>query len=267
MLIDSHCHLDGKAFAADRDEVLQAAREAGVEAFLTIGTGDGPPNLDCALEIAERYPDVYATIGVHPHDAAKASDGTLDALRALWSNDKVLGLGEIGLDYHYDFSPRDLQKRLFIEQMGLAAELPAPIIIHTREAWEDTLDLLRAHWAPTGLGGIMHCFSGDYEQASACVDMGFHISFAGILTFGRSDDLRETASRLPLDRLLVETDSPYLTPAPYRKIRRNEPRYVVETARKLAEVLGRDFEEVAERTTANFRKLFQLPAPRRLALH
>ncbi len=260
MLIDSHCHLDGKAFADDRDQVLQAARDAGVGAFLTIGTGDGPPGLDCALEVAQRYDDVYATVGVHPHDAAKTGPETLDELRRLAGRPKVLAIGEIGLDYHYDFSPRERQKRVFIEQLELAAELALPISIHTREAWDDTLDVLREHWAPAGLGGVMHCFSGDYEQAQRSLDMGFFISFAGMLTFARSDDLRATAARLPLDRLLVETDSPYLTPAPYRKIRRNEPRYVVETARKLAEVQQREFGEVAAQTTANFCKLFRLPA-------
>jgi TatD DNase family protein len=145
--------------------------------------------------------------------------------------------------------------------MGVAALESKPIIIHTREAWDDTLDLLEEHWAPTGLGGVMHCFSGNLEQALASIEMGFHISFAGMLTFGRSDDLRQTAAALPLDRLLVETDSPYLTPAPYRKIRRNEPRFVVETARKLAETQGVEFERVCEATTANFYNLFKLQRP------
>lgn len=258
MLVDSHCHLDGDRFA-DRDQVLEAARGDGVGLFLTIGTGDGPPQLDCAVRIAEQYADVCATVGVHPHDASKSQDATLDELGRLAAHEKVLAIGEIGLDYHYDFSPRETQKRVFVEQMGLAAELGLPIIIHTREAWDDTLEMLEAHWGPTGLGGVMHCFSGDYEQARRSLDMDFHISFAGILTFSRSHDLRETAARLPLDRLLVETDSPYLTPAPHRKVRRNEPRYVVHTARKLAEVQGVDFEEVAERTTAAFRALFRLP--------
>ncbi len=258
MLIDSHCHLDGKAFDDDRDAVLDAAREAGVEAFLAIGTGDGPPDLAAAVRLADAYPDVYATVGVHPHDAAKAKDGYLDELRALANNPKVLALGEIGLDYHYDFSPRETQKRVFVEQMALAEELGKPIIIHTREAWEDTLDMLRVHWAPAGLGGVMHCFSGNTEQALASLELGFHISFAGMVTFRRSDDLRETAKQVPSERLLVETDSPYLTPEPHRKIRRNEPRFVVETAKRLAEVRGEDFEGLAARTAANFRDLFRL---------
>ena len=258
MLIDSHCHLDGKAFDADRDAVLEAARGAGVEAFLTVGTGDGPPDLAAAVRLADAYRDVYATVGVHPHDAAKARDGYLDELRRLSQNAKVLAIGEIGLDYHYDFSPRETQKRVFVEQMALAEELETPIIIHTREAWDDTLDMLRTHWAPTGLGGIMHCFSGNTEQALASLELGFHISFAGMLTFRRSDDLRETAKRIPADRLLVETDSPYLTPEPHRKIRRNEPRFVVETARRLAEVRGEEYAALAAQTTANFHNLFGL---------
>ena len=258
MLIDSHCHLGGKAFDADRDAVLEAGRGAGVEAFLTVGTGDGPPDLAAAVRLSDAYRDVYATVGVHPHDAAKARDGYLDELRRLSENPKVLAIGEIGFDYHYDFSPRETQKRVFVEQLALAEELRKPIIIHTREAWGDTLDMLRAHWAPTGLGGVMHCFSGNTEQALAALELGFHISFAGMLTFRRSDELRETAKRVPAERLLVETDSPYLTPEPHRKIRRNEPRFVVETAKRLAEVRGEDFEALAGQTTANFHNLFGL---------
>lgn len=258
MLIDSHCHLDGKLFTDDRDAVIQAARDSGVELFLAIGTGDGPPQLDCAVLLADQYPDIYATVGVHPHDAAKFTDSTIGELRALADHAKVLAVGEIGLDYHYDFSPRETQKRVFVEQMALAAELELPIVIHTREAWDDTLEMLRAHWAPTGLGGILHCFTGEREHAEAGLAMGFHISFSGVLTFGRSDDLRAVAAQVPLDRLLVETDAPYLTPAPHRKIRRNEPRFVVETARKLAEVRGIEFEEIARATSENFRTLFRL---------
>lgn len=261
MLIDSHCHLDGKIFAEDRDAVLDTARSAGVEGFLTIGTGDGPPDLEPAIRIAEQHDDIWATVGVHPHDAAKSEPETLVRLHELCSHPKVLALGEIGLDYHYDHSPRGDQKRVFIEQMGVAARAEKPIIIHTREAWDDTLELLEEHWAPTGLGGVMHCFSGNLEQAQASLELGFFISFAGMLTFGRSDELRRTAAALPLDRLLVETDSPYLTPAPHRKIRRNEPRFVVHTARKLAEVQGVDFEVVCEATTSNFHSLFKLRRP------
>lgn len=260
MLIDSHCHLDGPRFDDDRDEVLARAREAGVELLLAIGTGDGPPDLEAALRLAEKHPEIYATVGVHPHDAAKAEAATIARLIELCRREKVLALGEIGLDYHYEHAPRAVQKRVFVEQMEAAREARKPIVIHTREAWDDTLDLLRAHWADAGLGGVMHCFSGDAAQAKASLDLGFHISFAGMLTFGRSAELRETAKTVPLDRLLVETDSPYLTPEPHRKIRRNEPRFVVETARRLAAVRGEDFETIRAATTANFRRLFGLRA-------
>lgn len=260
MLIDSHCHLDGPRFDSDRDAVLERAREAGVGAFLSVGTGSGPEDLDCAVRLADRYPDVYATAGVHPHDAAKSDLSTLQRLEELCARPKLLAVGEIGLDYHYDHSPRDVQKRVFVEQMGVAAGREKPIVIHTREAWDDTLDLLRSHWAPTGLGGVLHCFSGNLEQAQAGLEMGFYVSFAGILTFRRSEELREVAAAIPLDRLLVETDSPYLTPEPHRKIRRNEPCYVVETARRLAAVRGLQFEDLGAQTTRNFRSLFGLPS-------
>ena len=259
MLTDSHCHLDGRMFDEDREAVFQAARNAGVSRFMAIGTGDGPPDLEVATRLAETHDDIYATVGVHPHDADKSSSDALERLRALCDHDKVLAVGEIGLDYHYDNSPRDTQKRVFIEQMDLAHEKNLAVVIHTRDAWDDTLDLLAAHWSYTGLGGVMHCFTGAEEHARKAIDMGFLISFAGVLTFPRSEDLRATAAALPLDRLLVETDSPYLTPAPYRKIRRNEPKYVVETARKLAEVQRREYAEIARATSQNFAKLFGLP--------
>lgn len=257
MIIDSHCHLDARAFDTDRDEVIERAREAGVEAMLTIGTGDGPPDLEPAIRLAERYPQVYATVGVHPHDARKADDEAFQRLAELLAHPKVLALGEIGLDFHYDNSPHEIQRDVFIRQMDLACAAGKPIIIHTRDAWDDTVELLRAHWQDGG--GIMHCFSGEDVEAGQVLDLGFHISYAGILTFNRSTDVRETAARLPIERLLVETDAPYLTPAPHRKIRRNEPHFVVETARCLAEIRGLDYDTLARATSANFRRLFGLP--------
>ena len=256
MIIDSHCHLDAHGFDEDRDQVIERAREAGVEAMLTIGTGDGPPDLEPAIRLADRYPEVYATVGVHPHEARKADTDAFQRLAELLAHPKVLALGEIGLDYHYDNSPREIQRDVFVRQMDLARAAGKPIIIHTRDAWDDTIELLRAHWQEGG--GIMHCFSGGDEEARQALDLGFHISYAGILTFNRSADVRETAAGLPLDRLLVETDAPYLTPAPHRKIRRNEPRFVVETARCLAEAKGLDYETLARATSANFRRLFDL---------
>ena len=256
MLVDSHCHLDGPAFDADRGEVIARAREAGVSRMLAIGTGQGPPDFACAVRLAERYDGIAASAGVHPHDASRFAQLAADAIAALCRHPKVVGVGEIGLDYHYDNSPREAQKKAFAAQMEIAAERGMPILIHTRDAWDDTLAMLDEHWRATGLGGVMHCFSGSSEQAARCLDMGFHISFAGILTFARAQDLRDTARWIPPDRLLVETDSPYLTPEPHRKIRRNEPRFAVATAEKLAQVVGCSFEEIAERTTANFDRLF-----------
>jgi TatD DNase family protein len=198
-MIDSHCHLDNKAFDEDRDAVLDAARAAGVEGFLAIGTGDGPPDLEAAVRLADAYPDIWVTVGVHPHDASKADEQTIGRLGELCSHPKVIGIGEIGLDYHYDFSPREVQRRVFVEQLALAEELKLPITIHTREAWDDTLEVLRTHWAPAGLGGIMHCFTGTVEQARACLDMGFCVSMAGVVTFKRNDALREAAKIVPAD--------------------------------------------------------------------
>lgn len=261
MIIDSHCHLDDAAFDDDRDEVVARAREAGVDVMLAIGTGGGPPDLEVAIRLAEQYDSVWATVGIHPHDAAKADAASFDRLAELCGHPRVLALGEIGLDYHYDNSPREIQREVFVNQMQIARQAGKPIVIHSRDAWEDTIELLQTHWSPGGLSGIMHCFSGDAEQAREALDLGFWISFAGVVTFRRAEQLREAAAAVPLDRLLVETDAPYLTPEPYRKIRRNEPRYVVETARKVAETRGVAYEELAAATSRNFCALFDLPAP------
>ncbi len=260
MLVDSHCHLDGAAFDADREEVIARARQAGVSFMLAIGTGDGPPDLEAAVRIAEAHEDIAATVGVHPHDARKFDESVATRIEALCSHPDVLAVGEIGLDYHYENSLPEVQQGVFIQQMEIAAAQRKPISIHTRDAWDDTLDLLSQHWAGNGVGGIMHCFTGNSEQALRCLDMGFLLSFSGVLTFPRSDELRATARWTPLGHVLIETDSPYLTPAPHRKIRRNEPRFVVETARVLAAVKETDCAEVARQTGANFRALFNLPS-------
>jgi TatD DNase family protein len=261
VIIDSHCHLDDAVFDDDRDAVVERAREAGVDLMLAIGTGDGPPDLEVAIRLAEQYDSVRATVGIHPHDARKADAASFDRLAELCGHPRVLALGEIGLDYHYDNSPREIQREVFVNQMQIARQAGKPIVIHSRDAWEDTIELLETHWRPGGLGGIMHCFSGGVEQAREALDLGFWISFAGVVTFPRAEQLREAAAAVPLDRLLVETDAPYLTPEPYRKIRRNEPRYVVETARKVAAARGMEYEELAAATSRNFCALFDLPAP------
>jgi len=255
MLVDSHCHLDDKRFADDLDAVLDRAAEAGVTHILTIGTGDGPPGIDCAVRIAERYPTVYASIGVHPHDAAKVSAQTYDDLRALAANPKVIAFGEIGLDYHYDFSPREIQREVFIEQLRLARNLALPITIHTREAWDDTMSILAEHWQGEA---ILHCFTGDPVQAQQALAMGFHLSYGGVLTFKTAEHVRESARITPDDRLLIETDAPYLAPIPHRG-KRNEPSMMVETLRKLAEVRGTTPEAIAALTTANFERLCLRP--------
>lgn len=253
-LIDSHCHLDGPQFDGDREGAIERALDAGVTTLLAIGTGNGPPDLEAGIRLAERYPHIYATVGVHPHHAAKATDRTILELEALLGHPKVLGIGEMGLDYHYNFSPPDVQREVFLAQLDLAARHAKPIIIHTREAWEDTFDILEAHWKGTG---IMHCFSGGPAEARRSLALGFHISFAGVVTFPKAVELQQAAREAPADRYLIETDAPYLAPAPYRG-KRNEPAYVKHTADKLALIRGVPPEVVAEQTTNNFRTLMGL---------
>jgi TatD DNase family protein len=250
-LVDSHCHLDDSKFDGDREETIARARAAGVETMMAIGTGSGPPDLEAGLRLAERHHFIYATVGVHPHDAAKAAAETWERLRGLARHAKVLAIGEIGLDYHYDFSPRDTQRAAFARQLEIAAEAAKPIVIHTREAWEDTLEILREHWRGAG---IMHCFTGDERQAEQALELGFHLSFGGVVTFPNAEAVRRAAAMTPPDRLLVETDCPYLAPVPHRG-KRNEPAFMVETVRRLAEVRGQAVEELAALTTANFHKL------------
>ncbi len=250
-LVDSHCHLDDRQFDTDREEVIARAREAGVSRMLAIGTGDGPPDLEAALRLARRHPFMYATVGVHPHDAAKAGAGTMLELEALLAEPQVVAVGEIGLDYHYDFSPRPVQREIFAAQMEIAARAGKPVVIHTREAWDDTVSLLREHWQG---GGVMHCFSGGPGEARQALDLGFHLAFGGVLTFPNASAVRDAARLTPEDRLLVETDAPYLAPVPKRG-KRNEPAFMVETVRRLAEVRGVDPARIAEATTRNFERL------------
>lgn len=250
-LVDSHCHLDNSQFDPDREAVIDRALAVGVERMVVIGTGDGPPDLEAGIRLADRHEPIYATAGIHPHDASKAAPETYQRLAELLKHPKVIALGEIGLDYHYDHSPREVQRHVFVEQMLIAGEAGKPIVIHTREAWEDTIALLETYWRPRGLGGIMHCFSGNPEQAELCVDLGFHLSFGGIVTFPKAADVQEAARQTPADRLLIETDAPYLAPVPYRG-KRNEPAFVAETARKLAQLRGVTAEEIARITSENF---------------
>ncbi len=263
--VDSHCHLDFPQFDADREQVMERAAQAGVTTLLAIGVGSGPPVLDAGLRMAALtprpgtpWPRIYATVGIHPHEAKLAGDADFAELERLARQPQVLAVGEIGLDFHYDHSPRDVQQRVFIRQMEVAGAVGKPIVIHCREAWSDCLELLRAHWRTKGLGGILHCFSGDAAVAREALDMGFLISFAGNLTFPKAEPLREVAREIPLDRLLVETDAPYLAPVPYRG-KRNEPAFVAEVAKKLAELRGLDVSDMARQTAANFFRFFQPP--------
>jgi TatD DNase family protein len=249
-LVDSHCHLDDEQFDADREEAIQRARAAGVATMMAIGTGNGPPDLEAGVRLAERYPFIYATAGVHPHDAAKATPETWQRLRTLAAHPKVLAIGEIGLDYHYDFSPRDVQREAFLMQLEIAREIEKPVVIHTREAWEETLGILGS-WHG---GGILHCFTGDEQQARQGLDLGFHLAFGGVLTFPKAEAVRQAARITPADRLLVETDCPYLAPVPMRG-KRNEPAFLTATVNRLAEVRGCPPEEIAAISTDNFERL------------
>src|SRR5271169_4714821 len=253
-MIDSHCHLDSAEFDADRDAVIERALAAGVQQMMAIGTGNGPPDLEAGLRLAEKHPAFYATVGIHPHDAAKAGPDDFKHLTDLLSHPKVLAVGEMGLDYHYDFSPRDIQKAAFVQQMELAAAARKPIVIHTREASEDTLALIEQHWTPHGIGGIMHCFSGGPEEMTRALDLGFYLSFGGIVTFPKALAVQDAAKSAPRDRILIETDAPYLAPVPKRG-KRNEPALIVHTARKLAELRGESYQDLCNATTENFRRL------------
>jgi TatD DNase family protein len=250
-LVDSHCHLDDEQFDPDREAVIERARAAGVETMLAVGTGSGPPDLEAGIRLADGHEQMVASVGVHPHDAAKATPETFERLRGLLQHPKVVAIGEIGLDYHYNFSPPEVQREVFARQLEMARAASRPVIIHTREAWPDTLRLLSE--ARPG-AGIMHCFSGGPEEAEQVLALGFHISFAGVVTFLKALAVQAAARMVPLDRLLIETDAPYLAPVPHRG-KRNEPAFVLDTARKLAELRGAAVEEIAAATAANFRRL------------
>ena len=260
IFVDSHCHIDGKEFDHDRAEVVERARDAGLRFMLNIGTGS-PKSDDFAraVRVAETFENVYAAIGVHPHDAIEYDDAAEKHLIDLaQSSKKVIAWGEIGLDFYYDHSPRDAQMEVFRRQIRTARALNLPIIIHSREANDETVEILRQETArPDFPGGIMHCFGGTAEMAESLLEIGFLISFAGNVTFKNADNLRDAARVVPLDRLLIETDCPFLTPVPFRG-RRNEPGFVVHTARFLAEFYEIELEILAEKTTENFTNFFRL---------
>src|SRR5437773_7403975 len=258
--VDSHCHIDGPEYDTDRDEVIARARDAGVTTMLNVGTGDPQSGaFERAVELAEKHTDVYCAVGIHPHDA-KLFDEAVEKrlLRLAEQSKRILAWGEIGLDYHYDHSPRDVQREVFRQQLRLARDRKLPVIIHSREADNDTIAILSDELGGYERAGVMHCFGGSLNMARAAIDLGFFVSFAGNLTFKKAGDLREIAQQLPLDRLMVETDCLYLSPVPFRG-RRNEPARVVETARYLAELHGKELNAIGNITVGNFKKLFGVP--------
>jgi TatD DNase family protein len=256
MFIDSHTHLDSSDFDIDRAAVVQRARESGIEKILAIGSGGGPGTLDCAINLAEEFEGLDASIGIHPHEAATASEDDFQQLLEWARLPKVVAWGEIGLDFHYNHSPREVQTAVFARQLRLAAETELPVIIHTREAENETLKILREGWRETGISGVFHCYSGSLELALAGIEMGFFVSFSGMLTFPKAQNIRDVAHQLPLECLLIETDSPYLAPVPYRG-KRNEPAFVIETAKALAQLRGLTLEAVAKQTAENYRRVFR----------
>jgi TatD DNase family protein len=258
MLFDTHCHLSSNyEYAANGpQQVLERARAADVRGFVCIGVGSVQAAEE-ALAIAEREPDVYASTGVHPHDAAQFDAGQEQALRALLVHPRMVAVGEVGLDFHYDHSPREQQREVFRRFIDIARELKKPLIIHTRSAPQETLEILEAERAHE-VGGVIHCFSEDTPFAKRALDMGFYISFSGILTFKSAQSVQEVATWAPEDRILVETDSPYLAPVPLRG-KPCEPAFVVHTARRLAELRGVSFEHIAQCTWQNAGSCFRLP--------
>jgi len=258
-LIDSHCHLDQEAFASDRDAVIARARAAGIGRMITVGAGGPLASNYAAVAIAEADSDIFAAVAVHPHDASEITDDTWDELRRLWAHPKVVAVGETGLDYYYDHSPADVQQRQlrrFIREAGRAS---LPLVIHCRDAFPDLLRIFAEEDA-AAIGGVIHCFSGSPAEAEACLALGFALSFSGIVTFKTADRLREGVRLTPSDRLLIETDAPFLAPIPHRG-KRNEPALVRRVAEEIARVTGRELAEVARLTTANTERAFRLPGP------
>ena len=269
LLIDSHAHLDSPRYADDRELMLRRAGEAGVGAVLAIGIGEAPAEMHQALDICRQFngrpgiPKLYSSAGVYPHYTPQIDDAVLAKLDSLLAEPEVIACGEIGLDYYHEGAPHEVQRKGLIRLLEIAATRKRPILIHCRpkdntiDAWDDLFEILEAHWRPTGLGGVMHCFGGNYEQAARSLDLGFLVSFAGNLTYPKAQPLRDVAAQLPLDGLLVETDAPWLTPAPHRG-NRNEPAWVSLTAQTLAGLRGIPEEEIASATTKNFNRLFDL---------
>jgi TatD DNase family protein len=256
MLVDSHCHLDPHYLPGGPDDVLARAKAAGVATFVCIGVGRDLGAARAAVSLAKQRDDVFATVGVHPHDAATTDEKGFEELAALAKDPRVVAIGEIGLDYHYDHSPRDVQKSVFRRMIALARDVKKPIVIHTRNAPADTLTIL-AEESARDVGGIIHCFSEDRAFAERAIALDFDISFSGILTFKNAHGIRDAARFAPAERIMVETDSPFLAPVPLRG-KTCEPAYIVHTARCLAELRGETFDTVAAQTTQNAKKRLSL---------
>lgn len=256
MLIDSHAHIQGKEYAGEAADVIARARAAGVEKIIAVGgAGDMSSNTE-AVALADSFPNIYATVGMHPHDAKDVGADELRALRALTSQPKVIAVGETGLDYYYNHSPHEVQCRVFTQFIRMARETGLPIVVHERDAAQEAAELLRSEGGRE-LHGVIHCFTGNYEAACAYLDLGFYLSFTGIITFKNAEPLRQVVRQVPLERMLVETDSPYLTPVPHRG-KRNEPAYVRLVAETVASVKSIPVEDVARVTTENVQNLFKI---------
>jgi TatD DNase family protein len=259
ILVDSHCHIDGEQFDEDREQVIENARLAGVSAMLNIGTGSPKDDsFEKTDKLTKDYDLIYGSVGIHPHDALEYDEIVEDRLvNLIKNNPKLIAWGEIGLDFYYDHSPRDVQEKVFRRQINVALELDLPIIIHSRDADDETVSILTEECSYEGFRGVMHCFGGTPEMAKALMDIGFMISFAGNVTFKKAENLRDSARVVPIDKLLIETDCPYLTPVPFRG-KRNEPSFVQHTANFLAEFYGIEPDDLASATTYNFKKFFNL---------
>jgi TatD DNase family protein len=256
-LVDSHCHLDEERFDGDRAEVIARAKAAGVTRMITIGaSGSMKANYD-AVALSEQDSAIYATVGIHPHDAKTLTDAVFKEIGELARKPRVVAVGETGLDYYYDNSPRQQQQEAFRLHVCLARKLGLPVVVHLRDAYDDAVDILRDERAQE-IGGVIHCFSGDRNDARNFLDLGFDLSFSGIVTFKTAGELRAVAAMIPADRYLVETDAPFLAPVPYRG-KRNEPAFVVQTAKLIAEVRQEEFEVVARRASENAARRFRLP--------
>ncbi len=258
VFVDSHAHIEGPKFAADRDEAIKRAHDAGVARMLTVGqVGKDWQSMEASLRLAVRYPSIVTSVGMHPHDAQHFTDAVGNRMQLLARHARVVAWGECGLDFYYDNSPRDVQRSAFREQIRLAREIGLPVIVHSRDAADETLEILEAETDGSADAGVFHCFSYDAHVAEAAVGLGFLVSFSGIVTFPTAGALREAARSVPLDRVLIETDSPFLAPVPHRG-KRNEPAYVVHVAETLARLRNISVAEVAAATTANFDRLFRL---------